>query len=103
MLVRGYKAKQFRSRREEMGDPKNFREVAIDLESFKREVEPRFGLLTKLVFWLLAIVVGGGIGGGFAFYAQLGSVKDDLGKQIGGVKIDVAVIAEKVDTLSKKV
>jgi hypothetical protein len=51
-----------------MVDPKNYREVAIDLDAFKREVGPQFAHLNTMVNWILAVVVGAAASGGFAIY-----------------------------------
>jgi hypothetical protein len=85
-----------------MVDPKTVREVVIDLESFKREVEPRFATLTKLVFMLLAIVVGGGVGGGIAFYQQIGTLDKDVIIRIGNVRTDLAALAPKIDAIDAR-
>jgi hypothetical protein len=82
-----------------MVDPKNYREVAIDLEAFKREVEPRFTHLNTLVYWILAVIVGAAASGGFAIYKLTG----DIEKNLAGLSQNVVDLSKTVSDLSDRV
>jgi hypothetical protein len=74
-----------------MVDPKNFREVAIDLEAFKREVDPQFKHLNTMVNWILAVVVGAAASGGYAAWTLTGDIK-----------ANVAVLSERVRAVDER-
>src|SRR5437868_1087777 len=79
-----------------MVDPKNYREVAIDLTAFKREVDPQFRFLNQMFFSMGALLVGV-IGGGIAIYVQIG----DLKALVAGGAHDIAAINERLAKIEK--
>jgi hypothetical protein len=62
-----------------MVDPKNAREVAIDLAGFKAAVAPQFSWLNQLIYWLGAVMLAM-VGGGFALWSQIGDMKGTTGR-----------------------
>jgi hypothetical protein len=75
-----------------MVDPKNYREVAIDLDAFKREVAPQFAHLNKMLQWVLAVLIGAAASGGFAIYTLMTDLKVGFG-----------ALSEKVTGLDKRI
>jgi len=75
-----------------MVDPKNYREVAIDLAAFKREVDPQFAHLNKMVHWILTVVIGAAVSGGFAIYTLTATLQ-----------VSIATLSESVAELKAQV
>ena len=75
-----------------MVDPKNYREVAIDLAAFKREVDPQFAHLNKMVHWILTVIIGAAVSGGFAVYTLTANLQ-----------VSIATLSERVAELQTQV
>ena len=88
-----------------MVDPKNYREVAIDLEGFKQAVKPQFEHLNSMLKWVMGVLIAASGSAGLFMWTTAGQIKTDLAQtqeQVKGVEKALDDVKDRLKSLETR-